>query len=63
MFNTKYRNIVEKVCQQLTLQQKREKNLFCLVSGPQGSGKTTFTSEIKKKLTKKKIESFSVINR
>lgn len=53
MFNTKYRNIVEKVCQQLTLQQKREKNLFCLVSGPQGSGKTTFTSEIKKKLTKK----------
>lgn len=56
MFNKKYRNIVEKVCQQLTLRQKRKKNLFCLVSGPQGSGKTTFTSEIKKKLTKKKLK-------
>ena len=49
MFNTKYRNIVEKVCQQLTLRQTKKKKLFCLVYGSQGSGKTTFTSEIKKK--------------
>ena len=34
----------------------KKKKLFCLVSGPQGSGKTTFTSEIKKKLTKKKLK-------
>ena len=56
MFNTRYKNIVEKVCRQLTLQQINTKNLFCLVSGHQGSGKTTFTSEVKKKLTKKKLK-------
>ncbi|MDB9711757.1 hypothetical protein OAA42_01510 [Pelagibacteraceae bacterium] len=56
MFNIRYKNIVEKVCRQLTLQQANTKNLFCLVSGPQGSGKTTFTSEVKKKLNKKKLK-------
>lgn len=55
MFNTKYRNIVEKVCQELILRQMKKKKLFCLVSGPQGSGKTTFTSEIKKRLSKKRL--------
>jgi D-glycerate 3-kinase len=56
VFNTKYRNIVEKVCRQLILQQTKQKKLFCLISGPQGSGKTTFTDEVKKKLTKKKLK-------
>ncbi|AEA80741.1 hypothetical protein SAR11G3_00266 [Candidatus Pelagibacter sp. IMCC9063] len=37
----------------MTLRQMKKKNLFCLVSGPQGSGKTTFTSEIKKNLVRK----------
>ena len=53
MFNIRYKNKVEKVCRQLTLQQANTKNLFCLVSGPQGSGKTTFTSEVKKNLLRK----------
>ena len=61
MFNQNYKNIVREATQQLLDKQRTKKNLFCLVSGPQGSGKTTFTGVIKKELTKKKIKSFSFI--
>ena len=56
MFNQNYKNIVREVTQQLLKKKRTRKNLFCLVSGPQGSGKTTFTGVIKKELTKKKLK-------
>ena len=55
MFNKNYKAIVTKVSNHLLIKKKNTKNLFCLVSGPQGSGKTTFTSIIKKELVKKKL--------
>jgi len=56
VFNQNYKNIVREVTQQLLEKKRTRKNLFCLVSGPQGSGKTTFTGVIKKELTKKKLK-------
>ena len=53
MFNQNYHNIVFEVTNKILEQQKKSRNLFCLVSGPQGSGKTTFTGIIKKELIKK----------
>ena len=55
MFNNNYKTIVTKVSNHLLIKKKNIKNLFCVVSGPQGSGKTTFTSIIKKKLVKEKL--------
>ena len=55
MFNKNYKAIVTKVSNHLLIKKKNTKNLFSLVSGPQGSGKTTFTSIIKKELVKKKL--------
>lgn len=56
MFNQNYKDIVSKVTHQILKRKKETKNLFCLVSGPQGSGKTTFTDKIKKELIKKKLK-------
>jgi len=56
VFNQNYKDIVSKVTHQILKQKKETKNLFCLVSGPQGSGKTTFTDKIKKELIKKKLK-------
>ncbi len=56
MFNQNYHNIVFEVTNKILEQQKKSRNLFCLVSGPQGSGKTTFTGIIKKELIKKKLK-------
>ena len=56
MFNQNYKKIVNQVTQRLLEKKRVTKNLFCLVSGPQGSGKTTFTGVVKKELTKKKLK-------
>ena len=61
MFNKNYKAIVAKVSNHLLKKNKKIKNLFCLVSGPQGSGKTTFTNIIKKELVKKKKKSSNFI--
>ena len=56
MFNQNYHNIVFEVTNKILEQQKKSRNLFCLVSGPQGSGKTTFAGIIKEELIKKKLK-------
>ena len=56
MFNQNYKKIVNQATQRLLEKKRVTKNLFCLVSGPQGSGKTTFTGVVKKELTKKKLK-------
>ena len=56
MFNSKYKKILHKVTSQLLKNKKNKKNLFCLVSGPQGSGKTTFTGFVKNQLEKQKLK-------
>lgn len=56
MFNQNYKNIVSEVTTKILEKKKLKKNLFCLVSGPQGSGKTTFTGILKKKLSQKKLK-------
>ena len=63
MFNQNYKNIVSEVTTKILEKKKLKKNLFCLVSGPQGSGKTTFTGILKKKIISKEIKSFSFIHR
>lgn len=55
MFDKNYKAIIKKVSNYLLIKKKNKKNLFCLISGPQGSGKTTFTSIIRKELVKKKL--------
>lgn len=56
MFNQNYKKILFQVTSQLLEKKKNKKNLFCLVSGPQGSGKTTFTGFIKNQLEKQKLK-------
>ena len=56
MFNQSYKKILFQVTSQLLEKKKNKKNLFCLVSGPQGSGKTTFTGFIKNQLEKQKLK-------
>ena len=56
MFNQNYKKILFQVTSQLLKRKKNKKNLFCLVSGPQGSGKTTFTGFIKNQLEKQKLK-------
>ncbi len=56
MFNQSYKNIIYQVVNQILEIKKTKKNLFCLLSGAQGSGKSTFANLIKKKLAKKKLK-------
>jgi len=56
VFNQNYKKILFQVTSQLLEKKKNKKNLFCLVSGPQGSGKTTFTGFIKNQLEKQKLK-------
>ena len=56
MFNQSYKNIIYQVVNQILEIKKTKKNLFCLLSGAQGSGKSTFANLIKKKLVKKKLK-------
>tara|TARA_B100001027_G_scaffold215331_1_gene189066 strand:- start:4420 stop:5226 length:807 start_codon:yes stop_codon:yes gene_type:complete len=54
--NKLYLNIVNEVAQTILNLKKKQRNIFCLISGPQGSGKTTFTLYVKKFLKKKKLK-------
>ncbi len=57
MINNKYLDTVKDVTEHIiNLKKKRKKKkIFCIISGSQGSGKTTFVSEIKKSLQKRKL--------
>ena len=56
MINKSYLNTVKEVSDQITGLRKKRKNIFCLISGPQGSGKTTFSSHVKSTLQKNKLK-------
>jgi D-glycerate 3-kinase len=56
VINKSYLNTVKEVSDQITGLRKKRKNIFCLISGPQGSGKTTFSSHVKSALQKKKLK-------
>tara|TARA_B100000575_G_scaffold293217_1_gene303900 strand:+ start:1659 stop:2474 length:816 start_codon:yes stop_codon:yes gene_type:complete len=57
VINKKYLDTVKDVTKYIvSLKKKRKKKkIFCIISGSQGSGKTTFVSEIKKSLQKRKL--------
>ncbi len=56
MINKNYLNTVKEVASQIIQLKKNKKNIFFLISGPQGSGKTTFSTLVKKQLQKKKLK-------
>ena len=56
MINKKYINVIKEVAEKIIFLKKEKKNIFCLVSGAQGSGKTTFTYYVKKILEKKNLK-------
>ena len=56
MINQSYLNTVKDVCEQIIDFKKNKKNIFFLISGPQGSGKSTFSFHVKKSLEKKKLK-------
>ena len=56
MINKSYLNTVKVVTDKIIDLRKKRKNIFCLISGPQGSGKTTFSSHVKSALQKKKLK-------
>ena len=56
MINQSYLNTVKDVCEQIIDLKKNKKNIFFLISGPQGSGKSTFSFHVKKSLEKKKLK-------
>ena len=56
MINRSYLNTVEEVAHKIIGLRKKRKKIFCLISGPQGSGKTTFSSHVKSSLQKNKLK-------
>jgi D-glycerate 3-kinase len=56
VINQSYLNTVKDVCEQIIDLKKNKKNIFFLISGPQGSGKSTFSFHVKKSLEKKKLK-------
>lgn len=56
MINKSYLNTVKEVTDKIIDLRKKRKNIFCLISGPQGSGKTTFSSHVKSALQKNKLK-------
>ena len=56
MINKTYLDTVNKVSNKIFSLKNKKKNIFCLISGPQGSGKTTFSSHVKSTLQKNKIK-------
>ena len=56
MINKIYLNTVDNISNKIIQIKERKKKVFCLISGPQGSGKTTLSQNIKKKLQSKKLK-------
>ena len=56
MINRSYLNTVEEVADKIIGLREKRKKIFCLISGPQGSGKTTFSSHVKNFLKKNKLK-------
>ena len=61
MFNKQYNNIIDKLCVRLLHIKKKNRKVFIVLSGAQGSGKTTLTRNLKYKLAKNyKVLSLSI---
>ena len=62
MFNKQYNNIIDKLCVRLLhIKKKNHRKVFIILSGAQGSGKTTLTRNLKYKLAKNyKVLSLSI---
>ncbi len=61
MFNKQYNNIIDKLCVRLLHIKKKNRKVFIILSGAQGSGKTTLTRNLKYKLAKNyKVLSLSI---
>lgn len=56
MINKIYLNTVDNIVKKIVHTKKKRKKVFCLISGSQGSGKTTLSVNIRKKLQEKKIK-------
>ena len=56
MINNTYLKTLKDLSNQIFNSKKKNSNFFLLISGPQGSGKTTFSSKIKNELEKKKLK-------
>ena len=56
MINKKYINAIKDITEKIVFLKKKRKNIFCLISGAQGSGKTTLAYHVKKNLEKKKLK-------
>ena len=61
MFNKQYNNIIDKLCVRLLHIKKKNRKVFIVLSGAQGSGKNTLTRNLKYKLAKNyKVLSLSI---
>lgn len=56
MINKSYINTVKETADKIIFLKKKKENIFCLISGAQGSGKTTFALHVKNILKKKKLK-------
>ena len=56
MINKIYLNTVNSIAKNIIQIKERKKKVFCLIAGSQGSGKTTLSLNIKKKLQSKKFK-------
>ena len=56
MINKIYLNTVNSIAKKIIHLKESKKKVFCLIAGPQGSGKTTLSLNIKKKLQSRKLK-------
>ena len=55
MINKIYLNTVDNITEKIIQLKEQKKKVFCLIAGSQGSGKTTLSQNLKKKLQSKKF--------
>ena len=56
MINKIYLNTVDNITEKIIQLKEQKKKVFCLIAGSQGSGKTTLSQNLKKKLQSKKFK-------
>ena len=56
MINKIYLDTVDNIAKKIISLKEKKRKVFCLIAGSQGSGKTTLSLKIKKKLQNKKLK-------
>ena len=56
MINKIYLDTVDNIAKKIIRLKEKKRKVFCLIAGSQGSGKTTLSLKIKKKLQNKKLK-------